>query len=644
PLENLVLYSWGARGVVAGCPVDWPYVGGVNLFYGEQKDWYRHRAEFAYLIGAGSDQVQVRIGVGDFCYIWCGQLGDGDCHSHAPLVDNVRVVRVDLEGPAWQVRERDLFQDNFASDGTKTGTVYIDVASEHLYVGGRADSTFVKVVAYGVGVDNHVPGDPSSGPAVYCHVKDVTPAKSGDAISGNTVRWPVVSAAGGWTVLRCDSVFKPYNPPSIEDDYYCVDLNDNLFTPGDTIWYYFSARDANGNTNYYSVLGGVTGTEAEARAWPMEVTCLPANALGGATDVLYVDDFDNRGAQPLIETAFELLGLTPDRYDVLAPSAIVGNGPGSRVVNVAQQISDCYQKIIWNSGDLKDGLIGDGTGNPSKSNDFGLLYAFLDQSNDSPGLYISGDNLAEEWVTLAGTDAVKLRSDYIDFNFIGGDHVALGEPVSPLVIGLPGGAEIFDHPAGPDTLVAFGGGCGIIADFDVLDAGAAAAMEMAYSGAAAHGAVLSQATPNSVGDTARVVLSGFSYHWIRDDRAATPIDRAEHLADIIRWLGNDVAPPTGAADGRTYAYSLGQNYPNPFNPSTTIGFTVAQSGHVTLKIYDVAGRLVRTLVDERRRPGTVYSSKWDGRNDSGERVASGVYFYKLVAGNFTQVRKLVLLK
>ena len=91
------------------------------------------------------------------------------------------------------------------------------------------------------------------------------------------------------------------------------------------------------------------------------------------------------------------------------------------------------------------------------------------------------------------------------------------------------------------------------------------------------------------------------------------------------------------------ANSLAQNHPNPFNPTTTIGYSIAKDNAVTLTIYDVAGRKVRTLVNAQQK-ADVYKVVWDGSNESGTHVASGVYFYKLVAGNFVKTKKMVLLK
>ena len=92
-----------------------------------------------------------------------------------------------------------------------------------------------------------------------------------------------------------------------------------------------------------------------------------------------------------------------------------------------------------------------------------------------------------------------------------------------------------------------------------------------------------------------------------------------------------------------YRNSLAQNYPNPFNPITTIAFSIADDAQVSLRVYDVTGALVRTLVDESRKKNN-YRITWDGKNNQGTSVASGVYFYRLVAGDFQATKKMVLLR
>ena len=88
---------------------------------------------------------------------------------------------------------------------------------------------------------------------------------------------------------------------------------------------------------------------------------------------------------------------------------------------------------------------------------------------------------------------------------------------------------------------------------------------------------------------------------------------------------------------------LRQNYPNPFNPTTTIAFGLKEPTWVSLKVYDSAGRLVRTLA-EGDRPAGHYVETWDGRNMRGENAASGVYFSRLDAGSLSQTRKMILLR
>jgi len=88
---------------------------------------------------------------------------------------------------------------------------------------------------------------------------------------------------------------------------------------------------------------------------------------------------------------------------------------------------------------------------------------------------------------------------------------------------------------------------------------------------------------------------------------------------------------------------LAQNYPNPFNPTTRIAFGLAAPGNVSLRIYDAAGRLVRVLV-EGARPAGTYAEMWDGRDSGGRAAASGIYFYRLTAGAFTETRKMALLR
>jgi hypothetical protein len=113
----------------------------------------------------------------------------------------------------------------------------------------------------------------------------------------------------------------------------------------------------------------------------------------------------------------------------------------------------------------------------------------------------------------------------------------------------------------------------------------------------------------------------------------------------IPWFLNNVTGINDEKIAKPAAFYLLQNYPNPFNPTTTIKFSggsasgrTGEPARVTLKVYDLLGREVVTLVDERKQPG-VYTVTWDAG-----KVPSGAYFYRLTAGGYTQTKAMVVMK
>ena len=105
--------------------------------------------------------------------------------------------------------------------------------------------------------------------------------------------------------------------------------------------------------------------------------------------------------------------------------------------------------------------------------------------------------------------------------------------------------------------------------------------------------------------------------------------------DYSQTIEVDVAAPED--------FSLAQNYPNPFNPSTVINYQLSEVSDVELTIYNQLGQGVRTLIN-RRQPAGVYQAQWDGLDNTGKRIVSGVYLYRLKAGSFIQTGKMVLLE
>ena len=120
------------------------------------------------------------------------------------------------------------------------------------------------------------------------------------------------------------------------------------------------------------------------------------------------------------------------------------------------------------------------------------------------------------------------------------------------------------------------------------------------------------------------------------------------FAKVVDWTWTKVEEEDEV--NLPHSFELSQNYPNPFNPTTTIPFTVHGSQltvdspiHTSLKIYNSLGQLVRTLVDEEVEPGN-HQVDWEGKDNSGKEVASGIYFYQLKTKDFTTCRKMVLLR
>jgi hypothetical protein len=154
----------------------------------------------------------------------------------------------------------------------------------------------------------------------------------------------------------------------------------------------------------------------------------------------------------------------------------------------------------------------------------------------------------------------------------------------------------------------------------------------------------------STGLYSTVALNGASTVWAQEGASTignVVVDmiqtRAVDGLVVVGTHGQGVfsgtaSPTSVAGDLRPVSTALMQNYPNPFNPSTTIRYSLSKTDHVTLKIFDVTGREVATLVDAQRSPGD-YAVSW-----SPEGLASGTYVYRLVSGSFIETKKLLYLR
>ncbi|MEJ2722628.1 MAG: hypothetical protein P8181_16040, partial [bacterium] len=397
-------YVWSVRTRVdGGCPSVWD--GPNFVYYVGQKDWIRMNFQAGSFVGADATEIQIALGAVDMCGAW--YCWDPVCHSHAPLFDQVRLVRVNTHGPQWAVRHIDLWQDNFPDEGgvdPVTTFTRCDMAQDKLpsWHGSLlpGDSLVVEVTDPNGLADENSAGRP--GKAVYAFVR-VTDrngiakfGKNGTAIqspdnrawsadpNAGTLRWPwvgTVTANGvAWDQIRMDYAYT--SSGGFVADKFCCDLmdigtgsagphyghvnentaaNTGIFTPGDVINYFLGAKNINGEWSYwhrtYHGQGQSHQTNSidEAARDACEWSVLPDAGLlpGEEGDILFVDDADDR----VIADDRRVLGGPPQVYFDWAFGA---NGVSDRVdrFDVLGPSSAVANSLVSRVKSYQDQLIG----------------------------------------------------------------------------------------------------------------------------------------------------------------------------------------------------------------------------------------------------------------------------------------------
>ena len=136
----------------------------------------------------------------------------------------------------------------------------------------------------------------------------------------------------------------------------------------------------------------------------------------------------------------------------------------------------------------------------------------------------------------------------------------------------------------------------------------------------------------------------WNYYFVKYDRSYG-VHNTKYATRLLYKSLGWVPYNTSVKDlaGVAKEFTLGQNYPNPFNPTTNIRFSLPTDQRVTLQVFDVTGALVKTVVDEMIRSGNMEAT-WDGTNSSGAKVSSGMYLYRLRAGNYIMTKKMIMMK
>ncbi len=655
PLSNLVFKGWNVRLIEDGCPGLWRG-NEIIYYYWGSKEWESYPHDISRYISA--DTLQIRLGVVDMCDAWYGTYGDCAEHTPSPWYDNVRVYRCGSGSPAWSVRNFDLFQDTFpqevsGSQDPMEEFCRADMAND-LAPGdefGRIDPGDSAVVSCAAplagGLDTLGTGEAR----VYFHCDvvflgpDGKPDLTGAQLEGNYGDWAQTDM-NGWDVFLCQPAAT--SAGNIAPDKYCIDLNDSLFTRGYMIEYYFKAYDLFGNSSTCPASAEAAGGKH------FEFTCLPT--LREVPGALFVDDYHNRGTfEGTVETYWELPfnlnascinpGVTeipPDRYDVNGPSSGVSNGVGAYTnVNDASSIfCTAYEMVIFDSGDLNSVTMSEGTEHSDKSNDAGLLIDWMDDSEHDVSLLVMGDQVAYDLSNSAAASALHLMSilcgvtlvDNSYFDLTGGHEG--GGVFNPLVTGVANGP--FDG-----LEYHLSGGCPFVKDFDVLEATGPGEYGLKYPdyNSLERYAGIYTYQLNNASQPLRTVWIG---HSLKSMTGVYPWPERTSLVYMATQFFERA--PWGATPAEIPAVtSLADNFPNPFNPSTRVKFGLAKKGHVSIRIYDVSGRLVRILIDEVREAG-AYEVVWDGANDRGRATASGIYFCRMEAPDYERTLKMVLLR
>jgi hypothetical protein len=468
---------------------------------------------------------------------------------------------------------------------------------------------------------------------------------------------------------------------------------DDLFTPGTRVNLFYKARQTGAGswitfpdtTNLYKLVPPDSpGASPTASGSFYEWECLPSSfdAIDQFNCVLYVDHFSGHGAQPIIEKAMDDVfgssgsnfdGTAWDRYDVEAPSsqqASFGRPLNTEFgATVIQTLG--YEAIIWNSGNLP-------AFNLSKEDGDILIPWIILQDFDFKNLYLSGNGLIKSAIFEGASEpsAKRFVEDIagvtINCNTYRNLDCPPGKPqdsiqcvnVDPVTGGLGDATRLAVH-------TAQGNGCPAHRSFDVLavnspDFGVPSPDEL-YAGNESSPTAIASVKNDAalLGSLSyKIVVDGVSTHYRRDASGpcsfsvppGTVTSVTERMAEVLGWFGYDTAvtcsdqstgigvlPNNPAAPA--FPTALLHVSPNPLSSGNrgSIRFTMEREGRAKVQVFDLNGRLVRTVFDGVAREGENETS-WNGTDETGRRMGSGVYFYRLRAFDKEIAHKLVLVQ
>jgi hypothetical protein len=633
-LNNGLFYVWHVRSSLDD--INWTAWADRNFVYYGGPDYLRVENEVTDLLEPGRMFAQLAVGTYELGYIWGFEGTDA---TPGPYVDNVSFRVYEFGGPGISTREIDIAQDNFPAIGTIN---YGDLAANDV----RFD--MARNIALEADMIN-LPGDSI--------VFDIVAVRTGSLLAGiptleyamdrNPLYDPFRNAAypAVGSVLG-DSIF--LETGALIADRYSFDLpdDDDFFFPGDVIHYYISASDDLGGTSTLpSDLAGFGVFPGELTYQPFVwnssyiVRALPTmeDALGAQPAILLWNDFANRGGENEWQYAMNSLGYQEgvdyDYYYTNGPSSGVGNGLGGRAT---PSTLAGYETMLYTSGDLGSFTLSNGDFANDPGDDITLVNDWLELGNKN--VLFTGDDLAAD-LQASGANGVSFVSTWLSVDYLGDDlRPVIGGQSAPLVLPLAG------NTVGLTTEFIAYGGCPVFNDFDVVFPNGTCERIAEFADASGTGGVYGGYAAG-VYNYGALFNSDVVYfpvdfmYWYNTDAAGNA--RAAALNEILLFFGHlGSSTPTNVPGAGTFT---ARNFPNPFNPSTKIEWTIPSVGDLSIKVYNVQGELVKTLVDEVVSE-TSGVKTWNGTNNNGGDVASGIYFYEVRSGNNVTVNKMALVK
>lgn len=646
------------------------------VYFSADESWTNQQIDVSDLLVQSPEKVQIALAARDMAEIFGYPGGDS---TPSPVYDNVSFAKYQAGGPAHSQRTLDPLMDSFPNSGAidvgasslADFSIRIDMTQD-VNTGTAAiagDSTTVDIVPV-------IPGTSLAGLPEMNWVLDANPlfdsarvlpagaslvgtftgrdGRTWNRWTGTVIGEESVNAAGGVIDDRYffDLPDGPANPaaPHQTDE-------DPMFFPGDLIRYHFQTTDSAGNTSTLPAnISGFVDGNGYARAYTIRGLPSLLDPDGDGTpeqpEILVINDSGRRGEENDFLTAFSqngyVEGVDYDSYTANAPSSSVTDGIGSAGVHGANadQLSG-YTTIFYMTGNLTNGL-SDGSLAGDKGNDIEVLSQWHAQAGDRYAVYF-GDEFASRLQSIGGEGLTYLSGllaiDVNDNNV----RDEIGNQTAPMV--APTSATSFFT----QDYVAFGGCLGINT-FDSIGplSNAVAAHEFldpqgnagAYSAAASVWHGRTQTVGGTVYDRVDVTFPyGIQYIFPISQKAPAGSSAIARLFEDLLVAFNHPINDGGATDNPSVRLktALHENSPNPFNPSTTLAFRIAEKGNYTLRVYNLRGELVKTLIDGELEAGEQ-SVVWNGRDRAGASVASGVYLYALEGEGFSQTRKMALVK